>query len=431
MPGRSPSRGRPIPRGAAAVLLAGLPILTAAHASAEGSAKGSDGIRLAEPIEGVDPLANVDLGLRPDRLRTSVVPGPVHDEEHVRVEVGPTGAPARVTDRQRLVIRGEGSYIVLELGPARDAVGLGDTVPPVLKLGTVVWQGFSPGRRELSALLTLDPGIEAARLPMSVTLLFQDRAGRPSVLLPGAEAPADGTVTVGLANNTASTRTVEVGQAEVAPLARLLDRFRRVAEHPRESAPPVAGAGLPSTVAGRTEGRTTIDVTAPLRVTGTVTAPGGSDAVSGPGLTPTAAGADVEGTLSGTASFTVDVAAGDRIGLDLDVRPWPDPRTVEPPSPYRSWKAWARDDPDPAAVTAATTTLATAAAAAARAAEYSPYLHADAPGSDVSTFTYVVAPPEAVARTPNSMRPRPGAITLAAVALLAIIGNAELLRRQL
>jgi hypothetical protein len=29
------------------------------------------------------------------------------------------------------------------------------------------------------------------------------------------------------------------------------------------------------------------------------------------------------------------------------------------------------------------------------------------------------------------MRPRPGAITLAAVALLAVLGNAELLRRQL
>lgn len=430
MPGRSPRRGRPVPRGIAAAVLAGLPLLAAPHASAARSAD-ADGIRLATPIEGVDPLANVDLGLRPDRLRTSVVPGPVHDEEQIRVELGPSGAPAKVTDRQRLVINGAGSYIVLELGPARDAIGLDDTVPPVLKLGTVVWQGFSPGRRELAALLTLDPGIEAARLPMQVTLAFHDAQGQVRPLLPGAAAPANGTVTVTLTNNTASTRTVEVGQAEVDDLARLLDQFRRIAQHPRDASPPVPGAGLPTTVPGRATGRTTIDVTAPLRVTGTVTAPGGGDAVAGPGLTPTATGAAVAGTLSASAAFTVDVAAGDRLGLELDVRPWPDPRTIDPPASYESWRAWARSGPDDAAVAAATTRLATVAAATARAAEYSPYLQADTPGTDISTFTYVIAPPEAVVQPAGSMRPRPGAITLAAVAILAVLGNAELLRRQL
>jgi hypothetical protein len=431
MPGRSPRRGRPVARGVTAAVLAGLPLLAVPHASAARSAATDDGIELSKPIEGVDPLAQVDLGLRPDRLRKSVVPGPVHDEEDVRVELGPSGAPARVTDRQRLLIRGTGSYIVLELGPARDAVGLDDTVPPVLKLGTVVWQGFSPGRRELSALLTLDPGIEAARLPMRVTLTFQDVDGRRRALLPGAEAPADGTITVALSNNTGSTRTVEIGRADVGGLAGLLDRFRRVAQRPGDASPPVASEGLPTHVPGQVTGRTTIDVTAPLRVTGTVTAPGGGSAVTGPGLTPTATGARVAGTLSASAAFTVDVAAGDRLGLDLEVRPWPDPRTVEPPASYPTWRAWARSGPDDAAVTAATTTLATVAAAAARAAEYSPYLQADAPGTDVSTFTYVIAPPEAVAPTADSMRPRPGAITLAAVALLAVLGNAELLRRQL
>src|SRR4051812_2341637 len=51
----------------------------------------ADGIHLASPVEGVDPLTNVDLGLRKDRLLKSVVPGQVRDEEGVRVEVGPTG----------------------------------------------------------------------------------------------------------------------------------------------------------------------------------------------------------------------------------------------------------------------------------------------------------------------------------------------------
>jgi hypothetical protein len=429
MPGRAPRRGRPGRRRAAALAAGGVLALALTATGPAAAVPAARGIHLAEPVEGVDPLASVDLGLRPDRLRTSVVPGPVHDEEHVRVALGPTGTPTSVTDRQRLVIRGAGSYIVLELGPARDAVGLGDTVPPVLKLGTVVWQGFSPGRRELSALLTLDPAIEAARLPLRVTFAFRADDGRRMDLLPGATAPADGTLTITLANNTTSRRTVEVGHAEPSALASVLDRLHRAAAHPRAGVPPVAGAGLPRIVAGVATGRTTLDVVAPLRITGTVHAPAGS--VSGPGLTATPEGATVAGTLAGTAELTVRVATGDAIGLDLDVRPWLDPRTVTAPSPYRSWKAWAAADPGPAAMTAATTALATAAAASARAAEYSPYLQADAPGTDLSTFTYVVARPEAVVREDDSMRPRPGAITAAAVALLAVIGNALALRRQL
>src|SRR4051794_3012933 len=179
----------------------GLPVWAGAANAAAAPVAGSPGpagdtIRLPAPIEGVDPLANVNLGLRPDRLRTSVVPGPVRNSEDIRVGLGPSGAPASVTDQQRLVIRGAGNYIVRELGPAREAVGLGGTVPPVLQLGTVIWQGFSPGRRALTARLTLDPGIEAARLPMSVALGFRSSDGERLPLGPGGTAPADGTVTL-------------------------------------------------------------------------------------------------------------------------------------------------------------------------------------------------------------------------------------------
>jgi hypothetical protein len=58
-------------------------------------------------------------------------------------------------------------------------------------------------------------------------------------------------------------------------------------------------------------------------------------------------------------------------------------------------------------------------------------LQADAPGSDLSTFTYVVAAPPRVHKLAADVQPRPGAIAAAAVALLAIVGNAELLRRRL
>src|SRR3954469_15955292 len=170
------------------------------------------GLPLLQPVRDVDPLQGAQgLGLRKDRLLKSVVPGPVVNTEQLTVGVGAPGPPAVVSDLQELVITAAGNYIIRELGPARRAVGLGDTVPPVLELGQVVWQGFSPGRRALTARLTLDPGIESHRLPMSVQLLFTDRGGRAHPLQPGGRAPGDGTVKVTLTNATTSPRLVGLG----------------------------------------------------------------------------------------------------------------------------------------------------------------------------------------------------------------------------
>lgn len=421
--------GAPSHRGGRAVLAA-IIVALGTTTMAAATAKGSDRLALPKPVTEVDPLATPQLKLRPDRLLKSQVPGRVNDREEVRVALGPTGAPTTVTDTQQLLINGAGNYIVRELGPAREAVGLGDTVPPVLELGTVVWQGFSPGRRALSARLTLDPGIEAARLPMKVTFGFADRSGRSHPLAAGARAPSAGTVTITLTNNTSSNRVLQTGVASAVPLARALDALRRAGEHPRAAVPPTGGSGLPSTLPGRTTGSLAVDVVAPLRVTGTITAPGGTAAITGPATTPTTGGVSIAGTLSSSVTFAVRVAAGDRIGLNLDVRPWLDPRTLAPPS-TRTWAQWLRHGPSAADVANATQTLVLAAAASARSAEYSPYLQADAPGPDLSTFTYVVAAPPKTTQTVARMQPRPGPIAAAAVALLAIVGNATLLRRQL
>jgi hypothetical protein len=416
---------------AAAAAVACLP---AAAASVAAPAPAGSGIALLQPVRDVDPLAAAgSLGLRKDRLLTSVVPGPVANTEQLTVGIGPNGAPAVVTDLQQLVIGAAGNYIVRELGPARRAEGLGDTVPPVLELGQVVWQGFSPGTRTLRALLALDPGIEAHRLPMTVDLRFRDRHGRVRPLRPGAGAPTDGTVTVTLANATGSPRTVTVGSAAVGPLARALDTLYDAARSPHAAVPPYAGAGLPAVVTGAAAGEEQVTVVAPLRVTGRIgatgAAPAGPPAVRGPGTTPTPTGADVAGTLDGSATFEVDLRAGQHLSMDLDVRPWLDPRTLVPPA--ADWRSWASTRPDPAAVRDATTTLAETAAAAARAAEYSPYLQADTPGSDLSSFRYVVAPATATPRAGAVIRAKPQAITAAALALVAVAGNAALLWRRL
>src|SRR4051794_18229547 len=90
-------------------------------------------IPLLAPIRDVDPLQSAaSLGFRKDRLLKSVVPGPVRTTEQVTVAVGPAGVPVRVVDLQQLVITRAGNYIIRELGPARKADGLDDTVPPVL-----------------------------------------------------------------------------------------------------------------------------------------------------------------------------------------------------------------------------------------------------------------------------------------------------------
>src|SRR5438270_401996 len=198
MPGATACRSRAAARSVRTILLASAALTLLAVApsvAAPGAASGHrpPGVRLPAPVHDVDPLTGVNLGLRPDRLRKSVVPGTASDHEDVVVSVGPTGAPAAVTDTQRLVIDGAGNYIIRELGPARAAIGLDDTVPPVLELGTVVWMGFSPGHRELAARLTLDPGIEGARVPLKVSLGFRDASGHDHALLPGGRAPAEGT----------------------------------------------------------------------------------------------------------------------------------------------------------------------------------------------------------------------------------------------
>jgi hypothetical protein len=416
-------------RLAAALALVTVPILPG-QAPAATSTRAE--IPLPAPVHNVDPLANVNLNLRKDRLLKSVVPGPVNNTEHLTAELGPTGAPAVVQDVQELVITKPGPYIVRELGPARAAVSLNDTNPPVLELGQVVWQGFSPGRRDLQAQLTLDAGLEAHRLPMSATFTFRDRHGKPGLLKPGGVAPADGTVTMTLNNQTALPTLVPTGTADVGPLAANLDLLLAAGNQPRLAVPPYAGGRLPLAIPGHVTGQAQVNAVSALRVTGTIGVVGATaDTVQGPGTTPATGGASIAGTLNAQVTLTVGMRSGQRLALDLQVLPWLDPRTLLPPAPAATWKQWAAGRPAASDVTAATNTLIGAAAVTARSAEYSPYLQADTPGPDLSTFHYVMAAETATRRAGVAINAKPGAITATFTALLAIAGNAALLRRRL
>ena len=370
-----------------------------------------------------------EVGARPDRVLVSVVPGPVVNDEVVLVGLDGSGLPARVVVEQRLRLSGEGDYQVRERGPARASEALGDEPPPVTKFGAVVWQGFSPGSRELAARLTLDPLLEAARLPLAISVSYD---GRP--LEPGGRVPAAGTVLVTLTNTTSQPATLPTAaDAPAGPLAAALDAARAAALAPAGPRLPAAGAGLSASVPATGEATVTATTGVPLRVTGSLSAIGEDGAplavaVTGPG---TSREGTVTGTLppGATASLQVDMPTSGRLDLDLTAIPSLDSRTLDPPGGAASWAAWAASRPTTEARRAALDLLVSTAATGARATSYSPYLGADLPGTGTTTYRFSFAEPEQAAAVRAPLEAKPGALAAAGVALLLLLANAALIWR--
>ena len=372
-----------------------------------------------------------EVGARADRVLVSNVPGTVVNDEVVLVGLSEAGTPARVLMEQRLSLTGIGDYNVRERGPARASEALGDEPPPVTKFGAVVWQGFSPGSRELAARLTLDPVIEAARLPLQVTV-----SGRP--LAPGGLVPAAGQVVLRLTNRTAQPATLPTAtDADAGAVARALDVARAAAQAPAGPRLPAAGTGLSTGLPAAVPTTGDRQVTAPsgvsLRVTGTVRlVDGAGGTVTGPATTAVPGGAQVAGTLppGASADLVVQASGPGRLDLDLTVVPALDPRALVPPDRAASWVAWAATSPDRTARRAALDLLVATASSGARATSLSPYLGADLPGSGTTRFTYAFAALERAPVAAAPLQPRPVPIALASVALLALGGGAVRLWRR-
>lgn len=367
-----------------------------------------------------------EVGARADRVLLSVVPGPVVNDEQVLVSVSGTGAPASVVVEQRLQLSGAGDYQVRERGPARASEPLGDEPPPVTKFGAVVWQGFSPGVRELAARLTLDPVLEAARLPLLVEL-----AGAP--VGAGGAVAGPGTVVVRLTNRTVQPATLPTaGDAEITSVAAALDIAAASTTAAPGSRLPAAGDGLPAEVAST--GDAVVEATSgvPLRVSGSVLVTGAPATVTGPATTAVPGGAELAGTLppGATAELVVELDAAGELVLDLVATPAFDPRTLVPPDGAASWAAWAMTDPDADARQAALDLLVQTAATGARATSYSPYLGADLPGTGSTVFRYALAPVAVEPVTQAALVPQAAPIALAGAAVLLLAGNAVLLWRR-
>jgi hypothetical protein len=161
----------------------------------------------------------------------------------VDVGIGIDGAPFAITATHRLDVRVTGDYYFTIGAPVTDvraAAGSGST--PGLRAHSIVWAGFNPAHRTLSAVATLDPVAARAALPLRV----RQEDGR-TVL--------ENATTVSVASYSAD--------APRGPLLRYLERLRSDAAHGRR---PIPGS-VPVT---SSPARETAHVVAPLRVTGLV-----------------------------------------------------------------------------------------------------------------------------------------------------------------
>src|SRR3954469_2962013 len=295
-------------------------------------------------------VCNPAVGATPERCKKSSVPGPVINDEVVLVGLDGSGTPSRVQLEQRLVLTKVGDYVIRERGPARSAIGLiPDSDPPNTKLGAVVFQGFTPGNRKLGARLTLDAGIEAARLPLGVKISYDDSAGRSVPLGAGGQIPGAGTIRVRLENQTAQPPELPTARDVSADaVAGPLDAALRAAQAAPGPRLPSTDTVLPKRVPVAGPARRQDSQAVPLRITGSVRLQGATGTVSGPGISAVPNGAVVAGRLtqeSGPVEFTVQASGAGRLLLDLTAVPTLDARLLAPPRNLATWAAWARSRP--------------------------------------------------------------------------------------
>jgi hypothetical protein len=376
---------------------------------------------------------------RPDRLLRSDVPGPVVNDEVVRVGIGGDGGVRTVQADQRLELTGEGDYAIRERGPARSASSLSAEPPPITRRGAVVWQGFSPGRRDLAARLVLDPLIESSHLPLTVSVAFAPRDGRPLEVLDGGHIPGPGTVTVTVTNVTSQPQVLPTA-ADVDPrlVAASLDRALAVARRPSAARLPSTDNGLPRQLTVSRAAKVQSSQAVPYRLRGSLRLAGTTGTVRGPATTPTATGATFDGTLGGSApqnagasvTFTVVTAGAGQLVLDLTAISTLNTGELAPPGGFATWARWAAANPPPAERQAALDLLVAVAATGARASSYSPYLGADLNGTGSTTFSYGFASPLEQTAALEALHPRWGAIALAGIALLLLLTNGVLIWRR-
>jgi hypothetical protein len=279
-------------------------------------------------------------------------PGPVAVSEAVALGVRPDGSSGPVTVRQRVVIDGTGDFIVELPMDAADVVPANETSQPGLRQGTVLWEGFAPGRRELDADVTLLGRAAAQRMPVAVTGTTRGRE-----------------VTVKVANSTAVSVVTPTATPTPASLSQAIDAARAVIA---EGGLPMAGkAGVPAslTPAGDVSSVAQV-VSVPVQLTGEIAFGGVPQRVDAVVAAPAADDALVlHGSGPVAAHLTVEVVAPTLADL--------------PPLP---------PDAGPAATRTALDGLDLVLLRSLVVTDYAPFVPGVGTASTASTFSVVPAP---------------------------------------
>jgi hypothetical protein len=222
-----------------APLVAACALVTAAGASAQGRGQI---VALPSPFVPLRPSPPLPASTAVTATETRF-PGRLASSQAVEVFLDRSGEPFRVVDVDRILIARKGDYSFALAGPIQSVrAARGSGAQPGLRRGAVVWQGFSPGRRVLPAVITLSPKATRSSLPLRVEV---DDSG------------------LRLVNTTsANVKTVDASLSAVA-VARVLDAAR---------AGLVTGTPVPAplvTAQGPVR-NVSVDASVPLHLRGTV-----------------------------------------------------------------------------------------------------------------------------------------------------------------
>jgi hypothetical protein len=175
---------------------------------------------------------------------------------------------------------------------------------------------------------------------------------------------------------------------------------------------PTAHTTLPADLSVTKSSTRVIDAVAPLRLEGSLS-------YSGTG-TGNAQKVIFDELLVGQKTFSIRITGSGKLDLDLRATPVLDIVRLSPPRGLRSWREWARSDPNLRERRDALNLLVETAAAGATASAYSPYLGSALGTLGYTTFHISFAPPKASVAEADSLQPRPVAITITIVLLLVL-----------
>jgi hypothetical protein len=267
------------------------------------------------------PLAAVGV------VPTRPLPFTIHARvaERVHAGVGPDGEIVSLRALHRLALTGKGDYLIVIGAPVVDVhAGPGSQSEPGLRIGQILWSGFSPGKKLLVADAELSAG--AARfLPLR---LHVTRAG--------------GRYSLTVTNATVLSETSYEGKGFPRQLATLLDRTR---------AQSLAGERLDSayaSVEGRVRQRPA-RIAAPVAVQGVLRFPSVPTSVRGATLRGRSVSFSAVLGDAGPLSLRVDVRGGGTPRLRLVAEPTKLVRALAPPA-ASSWAAALRKRPIPSRV---------------------------------------------------------------------------------